>query len=45
MMEMIALLLILLVVFNVAVFLWGFDSRDGIESTQYELRQQWPASY
>lgn len=44
-MEMIALILILLAVFDVAVFLWGYDSRDGINSNQYELRQQWPASY
>ncbi len=44
-MEMIALLLILLAVFNVAAFVWGCDSRDGFESNQYELRQQWPASY
>jgi nitrogen fixation-related uncharacterized protein len=45
MMETIVILLILLVAFNVIVFLWGFDSRDGIESTQSELRQRWPASY
>ena len=45
MMETIAILLILLVTFNVIVFLWGFDSRDGVKSTQSELRQRWPASY
>jgi hypothetical protein len=44
-METIAILLILLVILNVLAFLWGFDSRDGIKSTQWELRQQWPASY
>ncbi len=44
-MQTIAILLILLVVLNITVFLWGFDSRDGIESTQSELRQRWPASY
>lgn len=45
MMETIVILLILLVTFNVIVFLWGSDSRDGFESTQSELRQRWPASY
>ena len=45
MMETIVVLLILLVTFNVMVFVWGFDSRDGFESTQCELRQRWPASY
>jgi len=45
MMETIAILLILLVVFDVSVLLWGFDSRDDIDSTQWELRQRWPASY
>jgi hypothetical protein len=44
-METIAILLILLVTFNVIAFLWGFDSRDGVESSQSELRQRWPASY
>ncbi len=44
-METIALLLIALVVINIAVFFWGFDSRDDIKSPQSELRQQWPASY
>jgi hypothetical protein len=45
MMETIVILLILLVTFNVLVFLWGFDSRDGIDSSQSEIRQHWPASY
>ncbi len=45
MMETIATLLILLSAFNIAAFLWGFDCRDGIQSNQWELRQQWPASY
>ena len=45
MMEIIVILLILLVAFNVITFLWGFDSRDGVESSQWEQRQRWPASY
>jgi hypothetical protein len=44
-MEIIAILLILLVAFNIIAFLWGVDSRDGIESSQWELRQRWPAPY
>jgi hypothetical protein len=44
-MEIIVILLILLVAFNVIAFLWGFNSRDGVESSQSELRQRWPASY
>jgi hypothetical protein len=45
MMETIVILLVLLVTFDIIALLWGFDSRDGIESNQSELRQQWPASY
>ena len=44
-MEIIAILLILLVAFNIMAFLWGVDSRDSVESTQWEQRQRWPASY
>ncbi len=44
-MEIIAILLILLVAFNIIAFVWGFDSRDGVESSQWEQRQRWPASY
>jgi EamA domain-containing membrane protein RarD len=44
-MEIIAILLILLVAFNIIAFLWAVDSRDGVESSQWELRQRWPASY
>jgi len=44
-METIAILILLLVTFNILVLLRGFDSRDGIESNQSELRQRWPASY
>ncbi len=45
MMETIAILIILLVAFNAITFLWGFDSRDSVQSTEWERRQRWPASY
>jgi hypothetical protein len=37
-MEMIFTLIIALVVFNVATFLWGFDSRDGVDSPEWKRR-------
>ena len=40
-MELIALLFVL-VVFNIAARLWGVDSRDGIHSREWEMRQVWP---
>ncbi len=44
-MEIMLILIITLVVFDIVSFVWGFDSRDGIDSPQSELRQHWPASY
>jgi hypothetical protein len=44
-MEIVVILLIMLVAFNIIAFVWGCDSRDGVESSQSELRQRWPASY
>jgi hypothetical protein len=44
-MEIILILIIALVVFDIGTFAWGFDSRDGIESSQWKQRQSWPASY
>lgn len=44
-MEIMLILIIILVVFDIVSFVWGFDSRDGIDSPQSELRQRWPASY
>jgi hypothetical protein len=44
-MELMLILIITLVVFGIVSFVWGFDSRDGIDSPQSELRQRWPASY
>jgi hypothetical protein len=38
MMEIIAILLIFLVAFNVATFLWGFDSRDSVDSPEWDRR-------
>ncbi len=44
-MEITFILIIALVVFDIGTFVWGFDTRDGIESSQWERRQRWPASY
>jgi hypothetical protein len=44
-MELMLILIITLVVFDVVSFVWGFDSRDGMNSPQSELRQRWPTSY
>jgi hypothetical protein len=44
-MEIILILIIALVVFDIVTFVWGFDSRDGVDSPQWEWRQRWPASY
>ena len=43
-MEIIVILLILLVAFNVATFLWGFDSRDGVDSPEWKRRLDQRAS-
>jgi hypothetical protein len=44
-METILILIIALVIFDLVTFVWGFDSRDGVESSQWVKRQRWPASY
>jgi hypothetical protein len=44
MMETIVILIIMLVAFNVATFLWGFDSRDGVESPEWARRRDRQAS-
>jgi hypothetical protein len=44
-METILILIIALVIFDLVTFAWGFDSRDGVESSQWVKRQRWPASY
>ena len=35
------LLLLALVVFDLAVWCWGVDSRDGPESAEWERRRHW----
>ncbi len=35
----IIILLLALVLFNLAVWRWGFDSRDGIDSPEWERRR------
>jgi nitrogen fixation-related uncharacterized protein len=44
-MEIIVILVIMLVAFNVAAFLWGFNSRDSVDSPEWERRQRWSAPY
>jgi hypothetical protein len=44
-MEIIFILIIALVISDLVTFVWGFDSRDGVESPEWEQRQRWPASY
>ena len=44
-MEIILILIIALVIFDLVTFVWGFDSRDGVESSQWEKRQRWSAPY
>jgi hypothetical protein len=44
-METILILIIALVIFDLVTFVWGFDSRDGVESSQWVKRQRWSASY
>jgi hypothetical protein len=38
MMELIVILLVLLVAFDVIAFLWGSDSRDGVDSPEWKRR-------
>ena len=41
MMEFIVSLLIGLIVFDVVAMRWGFDSRDSVDSPEWERRQRW----
>ena len=43
-MEIIFILIIALVVFDIVTFAWGFDSRDGVESPEWERRLDRQAS-
>ncbi len=40
-MEMLIFLLIVLVLFAVVSLRWGYDSRDGINSPEWEKRTRW----
>ena len=42
-MEIPLILLILVVALDRAVWRWGVDSRDGIESPEWERREDWAA--
>lgn len=42
-METILILLIALAVFEVASLLWGVNSTDGIDSSEWEKRHNWLA--
>ncbi len=37
----IIILLIILILFDLAANRWGADSRDGIDSPEWERRQEW----
>ena len=41
MMEFVIGLLIGLVVFDLIALLWGIDSRDSVDSPEWERRQRW----
>ncbi len=42
-MEIIVILLVALLLFDVAAFLWGCDSRESVDSPEWERRRSWPA--
>ncbi len=42
-MEIILILIIALVVFDLVTFVWGFDSRDGVDAAEWERRRNWEA--
>jgi hypothetical protein len=37
------ILFAMLVFFNIATWLWGFDSTDGVDSPEWERRRNWKA--
>ena len=43
-MEIILILIIALVVFDLVTFVWGFDSRESVASPEWERRLDWGAS-
>ena len=42
-MEIIVILLVALLLFDMAAFLWGCDSRDSVDSAEWERRRSWLA--
>jgi hypothetical protein len=40
-MEMILILIIALVVFDIIAFASGFESRDGVDAAEWERRRNW----
>jgi hypothetical protein len=44
-METIIILLVALLLFDVAAFLWGCDSRDSVDSAEWEKREYRQAFY
>ena len=40
-MEIILILIIALVVFDIVASAWGFDSRDGVDAAEWERRRNW----
>ena len=42
-MEMILILIIALVVLDIIAFVWGFDSRDGVDAAEWERLRNWEA--
>ncbi|MFL5693471.1 MAG: hypothetical protein ACJ795_16880 [Ktedonobacteraceae bacterium] len=43
MVEAFLILLIIVIALDVAALRWGVDSTEGVNSPEWERRQQWPA--
>jgi hypothetical protein len=43
-MEMILILIIAVVVFDIVAFVWGFDSKESVDSPEWERRRERQAS-
>lgn len=44
-METLLIVVMLFIVFEIASFRWGFDSREKIDSPEWERRAAWHASH
>ena len=42
-MEIILILIVALVVFDLVTFVWGFDSRESADAAEWERRRNWEA--